>query len=155
MQKIHVKDKGTLVFDKTFVNNQLHIGKVTGGGYLHLGGQPVKNKDELRSVIPDGPELVEALKWFDNRGKEPDVEKPKKKIVITVDGFAFEDGPINSIQEIMNNTSQGTMQEMVLAWWGGQLKDKEKAKRREISRVARTVDEIRREVAEKGAADRA
>uniref|UniRef100_A0A6M3IF89 Uncharacterized protein n=1 Tax=viral metagenome TaxID=1070528 RepID=A0A6M3IF89_9ZZZZ len=149
MQTLYVKDKGSFNFVKTFADGILHIGKVPGGGYLHLGGQPVKNREELRRVIPDGPDLVEALAWFENRGKPKPEEKPKKKIVVTETGYSFEDGPITSAQDIVNNTAPGLMQENILGWWGFKVKEEQKVQKREASRVSRTVDEIRKEMAEK------
>jgi hypothetical protein len=150
-QKLHTKDRGTFTFERTFANSTMHIGKLVGGGYSHLAGQPIKNLGELRAVIPDGPELVAALEWFNNRGKEKPEEKPKKRVIVTNTGFAFEDGPITSAQDILNNVAPGPMQENILGWWGTQLKDVQKAKRKEESRVSRTVDQIRQELGEKTA----
>lgn len=148
-QELFVKDKGSFKFVKTFVEGGLHIGRTPDGSYLHLGGQPVKTQQELRAVIPDGPDLVHALDWFNNRGKPKPEEKPKRKIIAQGNDFAFEDGPITNTQEIIDNTIPGTIQDMILAWWGGKMKELQKAKKREDSRVSRAVDEIRKQAQEK------
>jgi len=149
-QTLFVKDKGSFTFVKTFVTNAgIHIGKTPEGAFMHIGGQPVKTKNEHRAVIPDGPDLIEALEWFDNRGKPKAEEKPKRKIIAQGNDFTFEDGPITGTQEIIANSSPGMIQDMILAWWGGKMKEIEKAKRRDQTRTGRAVDQIRKEMEEK------
>ena len=156
-QVLRFKNKGEFTFEKTYVNGTLHIGKLVGGGYCHLGGMPIKNLEELRSVIPDGPELDSAVDWYKNRGKAKLEEKPKRVIIATKDGFSFLDGPINSVQDIMNNLPPGPTQENILAWYGQKIALGQREKKNLAIRAVNTsqkIEEIRKEqMGDQGAGD--
>jgi len=114
-QRLETRDRGTFWFEKTWVVGGVgHIGKLVGGGYCKVGGQPITKKTELTNIIPKGPELNEALEWFANRGKV--TAKAQRSIVIGPDGsLKFDDGsPITSMSDIMSNLSPGPMLEMAL-----------------------------------------
>jgi hypothetical protein len=112
MQKLETKDKGTYTFKRTWIIQGVgHIGLLAGGGYCHVGGQPIQKAAELRHVIPKGPELDAALEWFTNRDKVKPAEQ--KRIVIEPNGdFHFDDGsPITSMSDLINNLPPGPILE--------------------------------------------
>ena len=68
-QLIKTKYFGSLTFVRTWAAPGMHIGLLANGAYAHIGGLPVSNQADLTRVIPAGPDLDEALDWFENRDK--------------------------------------------------------------------------------------
>ena len=69
-QLVRTKYYGDLTFEKTWaLSNGPHVGKLMNGAYAHFGGLPVTDKQDLLATIPAGPDLDEALDWFENRHK--------------------------------------------------------------------------------------
>ena len=143
MQVLHTKNYGSVSFERTWIAGDLHIGKLTGGGYAHLSGLPVKGKKELRIAIPAGPQLEEALEWFDK--KDAPQEAPVKKVVVSQDGsYAFDDGsPVTSLQELVQHMPSGPAMDAALEWFSGEKKKKEGAKAVVASKAGQAAAKVR------------
>lgn len=146
---LHTKDKADVTYEIIYMNAGVgSVGKLEGGGYMHIGGIPIKTKKELTDVIPPGKERDEALEWFNNRGKKPEV--PTKMVVIQPNGdLLFDDGSeVTSHSDIINFVPPGALQEYALKWLTEKQNKSQVATLKEASRVRRTVQEIRKEVIE-------
>jgi hypothetical protein len=117
-QKIYTKQFGDIEFERTFVEGTLHLGKLVGGGYLHITGQPIDSEKELRGAIPRGPELDAALDWYRHKDDKPAVEAPRN-VVIKPDGsYAFDDGsPIKTITELVQSIAPGPALDAAVMWF--------------------------------------
>lgn len=117
-QKIFTKNFGEIIFERTFVEGPLHIGKLVGGGFLHVTGQPIDSEKELRAAIPRGPELDAALDWFRHKDDVPEGEVVRQ-VVIKPDGsYKFDDGsPIKSITELVQSIAPGPALDAAVMWF--------------------------------------
>ena len=115
---------GPVVFVKTWFADNIHVGKLQGGGYAYLNGVPITDPEVLKRVIPPGRDLAEAMAYFEN---PPPVEAPKRCLKVTPAGdWLFDDGsPITAMSDILNHMAQGPAQEAALLWWAGKLRQKE------------------------------
>lgn len=108
-QLIHTKHYGTLEVLESYQDGNLHIAK-TPSGYVHMTGLPVKEKSELRQVIP-ASKLQEALDWWERRF-EADRQKPRCIMLDPEGRLFFEDGtPVKSADEIDNSIKPGPARE--------------------------------------------
>jgi hypothetical protein len=134
--RIETRDRGSFTFEKTWIVGGVgHVGKLVGGGYCKIGGQPIMKKSDLANIIPKGDDLNEALEWFANRGKVS--AKAPRSIVIAPDGnLHFDDGtPITSMSDIMANLTPGPMLEMALKMF---VLNEAKAQVREVASAPST-----------------
>lgn len=117
MQILKTKQFGEITFTKTWVEGSIHIGKLAGGGYLHVTGQPIGSEHEIRAVIPKGDHLDDALNWYRNRDKEP--EDVKRRIMINPDGsYSFDNGePVNTITELVQCIPPGPALDAAVTWF--------------------------------------
>lgn len=125
-QILRSKQYGDIEFDRTFVGNGLHIGKLTGGGYAHISGQPISSKDELLSAIGPGKDREEAVYWWINKDALAE-KKPERRIVVNPNGdYEFDDGePITSAQELISYFGSGDAVEQALRWYAKDQMKKE------------------------------
>jgi hypothetical protein len=139
MQTFNTKAKGKITFVRTWINGGVHVGLLDGGGYMHVGGLPVKSKKDLTTAISDDAERKAAHAWFDK--KDIPVEVEKKKLVVLPDGgFQFEDGSlITSPADIVNNTTPGPVQDAMLSWFVLYQKEAEKQELKDASRIKSAV----------------
>lgn len=72
MQKIITKNFGTIVFEKTWIDGNIHIGRTIKGDYRHIGGPMVTRRTDL-DVIPFGSDHDAAGKWFADTYEKPKV----------------------------------------------------------------------------------
>ena len=124
MQVINTSGHGDLTFERTWINEGIHIGKLTDGGYCHIGGPPISSRRELQIVIPPGKQLDEAIDWWENKDKVQ-VKKDRLKIIITDDGYAFSDGsPIKSVGDLISHIPPGPGLDAAVLWYVETHKDK-------------------------------
>jgi len=132
-QIVQTKYLGEVEFEAQWSQGQLTIGKLKGGGYAYLSGQPVKNVEELRNVLPQ-PYLNEAIEYFENLNKMP-VEELKRRIIINPDGsYTFDDGgAIDRAEDLIGYFGSGDALEQALRWFAREL-----VRREEVQRLAET-----------------
>lgn len=137
-QILKTKTKGNFEFVRTWVNGNQHVGLLKKGGYMHVGGIPIKLKKEITDCIPTGPDRDRALEWLD--GKINPVEPPARKILLASDGaFTFDDGSsVTSPADIVNNTSPGPLQDELLRMFSLKQREEEKELAKEATRVKNT-----------------
>lgn len=114
-QKINTKHYGEVIIEKSWCSGAQHIGKLVGGGYVYLTGLPVKSKGELKTVIPPGPDLDEALDYWDNPDKY--VTQQPQRIMQNPDGsYEFEDAtPVTTITELVQYFKEGPQLDAAVA----------------------------------------
>lgn len=124
-QIIKTAHYGDLEFEKSWANENRHIGKLVNGGYCFISGQPILYRNDIERTIPTGKDLEDALLWFENKDSYEAMAK-RRCIVIMPDGsFSFDDGsPVTSYSDIVNNLPQGELQDAALRWWA--MRDREK-----------------------------
>lgn len=129
-QILKSKDYGEISFEKTFIQGQLHIGRLTGGGYAHVSGHPLRDKEEGLDAIPPGPDRQEFLKWWDEKDN-PSAEAVKRKIMISPEGdYVFDDGaPIEKAEDLIQYFGTGEALEQALRWFGAEMLKREKAEK--------------------------
>lgn len=117
MQILKTKQFGDITFEKTWVDGSIHIGRLAGGGYLHVTGQPIASEHEIRAAIPKGPHLDDALRWYKDRDKEP--EGVKRRIMINNDGsYAFDSGdPVVNLTELIQCIPPGPALDAAIMWF--------------------------------------
>lgn len=124
-QVIKTKNYGDIEFEQTWVNGPAHVGKLVRGGYCHVSGLPIQSVDELRAAMRPGPDLNEAVQWFEHR-EEFDELEGKKRIVIEPDGRVHfdDDSEIEDVSDITTNIPTGPLQDAALRWWAQELQKK-------------------------------
>jgi hypothetical protein len=148
-QLLHTGRFGTIEVEKSWVETNLHICKLTQGGYVYVSGLPVTSEADLRKAIPAGPEREAALQWLANR--ELPEETPKKRIVVNPDGScAFEDGsPVENISDILNHIPPGPFQDAAYRWLQ-EKKAQEKALQEKAAKaVVQATEVVKKEMAPK------
>jgi hypothetical protein len=125
MQVINTKEFGDLTFIRTWTDGHIHIGKLEDGGFCHIGGPPISTRAELEDAIPRGPQLEDALDWWENKDKA-EQKKKSRRIMIQDDGsYVFEDGsPIESVDELVACIPTGPALDAAVAWYVEANKDK-------------------------------
>lgn len=125
-QILRSKEFGEVEFDKTFVGNGLHLGKLTGGGYAHISGHPINSKDELLAAIGPGKDRDEAIHWWLNKDALSE-KPPERRIVVNPNGdYEFDDGdPITSAQDLIGYFGSGDALEQALRWFAKELMKRE------------------------------
>jgi hypothetical protein len=144
--KIVTANYGTLEFETIWSKaNVGSIGKLVNGGYVHLGGVPIKQLREITDIMDSGPDKDAAVEWYKNRGKIP--EKPTKKIVLNPDGtFNFDDGSeIMNMSDIINNVPPGALQDAIITWFVSLKKKSEEESIKEAQRIKRVTKKILKE----------
>lgn len=139
-QILHTKNYGEIEVEQSWIHDNLHIVKLANGGYAHSSGLPVQKASELKKAIPPGPELEEALFWFEHRHDEP--EQVKRRLVINPDGsVVFDDGsPIQNMSDIVENLQPGPFLDAALRWFvqkQEQDRQAEQAAKTKAGRIAR------------------
>lgn len=135
---------GELTFERTWVNGQIHIGKLLNGGYAHIGGSPVTMRREIEDTVPQGKHLTDALNWFDNKDKVR--EAPKKKIIINEEGdYIFEDGSsINSVGDLLGYFVKGKALDNAVAWYTARMESVSENAKKEKEEIAEKTEEGQR-----------
>lgn len=108
-QKLETKTKGTLMIERSWISQGVgHIAELSGGGFIHVGGVPIKTEKEIRDIIPAGEDRTRALEWFKNKDKALK-DSPKRKVVIEANGdLKFDNGePVTSVSDLINNIPAG------------------------------------------------
>jgi hypothetical protein len=108
-QKLETKTKGTLLIERSWISQGVgHIAELSAGGFIHVGGVPIKTEKEIRDIIPAGEDRTRALEWFKNKDKVAK-EGPKRKILIEANGeLRFDNGdPVTSVSDLINNIPTG------------------------------------------------
>ena len=71
VQRLRTKKHGLVEVDSKFWIGGPGIGtciiKTPAGGYRRKGGAEIRDRKELIAAIPQGPELDEALRWWENK----------------------------------------------------------------------------------------
>jgi len=119
-QIIKTAAHGQIVFERTFINNNVHVGKLPSGkGYCTLGGVPISDKEQLLAVIPKGQELDEALFWWDHKDDIKAKDEAPPRIVVTSTGnYEFIDGsPVTKIEDLINSIAAGPALEAAVKWF--------------------------------------
>lgn len=119
-QVIKTAAHGSIVFERTFINNNVHVGKLMNGkGYCTLGGVPIADKSQLLAVIPKGQELDEAIHWWDHKDEIKVEEYAPPKLVITNTGdYEFTDGkPVTKLEDLINSLPPGPALEAAVKWF--------------------------------------
>jgi len=116
-QRLITKHYGPIEVEKSWNVGAQHIGKLVGGGYVYLTGLPVKTKQELKAIIPPGPDLDEALEWFDSPDKFS--ETRIKRLMLNPDGsYEFDDGsPVESVSDLVKHLQEGPALDAALTWF--------------------------------------
>lgn len=125
MQRLHTGRFGTIEVEKSWINNTVHICKLIGGGYVYASGLPVTSEEEIKRVIPMGPDRDEALLWLQQ--KDIPVSERQKRIIINPDGSCvFDDGsPVENISDILQYIPPGPFQEAAYKWLQNKVKQEE------------------------------
>ena len=128
MQVINTSGYGDLTFIRTWSDGYIHIGKLSEGGYCHIGGPPISSKRELETAIPAGKYLDEALAWWENKDKV-EVKKDRPKVMLIEDGsYALSDGsPIKGVGDLIAYIPPGPALDAAVLWYVEKHKDKIKA----------------------------
>jgi hypothetical protein len=146
-QVLKTKNFGDVEFEQTWIEGSAHVGKLTKGGYCHVSGLPITSVDELEVAMRPGPDLDEAIYWFEHK-EEVAARAGKKGIVIEADGSVhFSDGsPIEDVGDLTANLPAGPLLKAALEWWAGQIvenarleKTKDKGKLDGVADEARAV----------------
>lgn len=126
-QILRTKHFGEVRFEKTFLNGNLHIGRLVGGGYCHVTGHPITIKKDGINAITTQADREDFVRWWEQKDQPP-VEEVQRLIVVQPDGsYAFDDGePITSAEEIIQYCAPGLAQEQILRWFAGELVRREK-----------------------------
>lgn len=155
-QVLFSKQFGELSFSKTWAMGQTHLGLLTGGGYSHLSGHPVKSIDEGLEAIPPGPDRDAFMEWFQNKDKVPE-EAIKRRIIVNPDGsYSFDDGsPIEKAEDLIGYFGSGDALEQALRWFAQELlrrSEVEKAKTSKAGAMGAAAKGDKKEKAPKGPA---
>lgn len=153
-QILKSKDYGEISFEKTYIQGQLHIGKLTGGGYAHVSGHPLRDMEEGLEAIPPGPDRQEFLKWWDEKDNPPE-EAVKRKIMISPEGdYVFDDGadgaPIEKAEDLIQYFGTGEALEQALRWFGTELLKREKAEKAASEALSSKAGKMGAEQAKRG-----
>jgi len=89
------------------------VALLSNGAYVHITGQPIKSKQELRACLK-GEELASAENWFDHRHEEP--ERRPRKVMFEADGTpVFDDGtPVESASDLVAALQPGPILDAAL-----------------------------------------
>lgn len=131
-QLLHTGRFGTIKVEKSWFYENTHICKLAdGGGYVYVTGLPVTSENDIKRVIPQGPDRDEALAWFYQ--KDQPQAQPQKRIIINPDGSCvFEDGSlVENVSDILTYIPPGPFQDAAYKW----LQDK-LAKQKELEAKA-------------------
>ncbi len=116
-QRIHTKKYGPIDFVRTWASAEGgHVGLLVVGGYAHLSGHPVTQKEHLETLIPAGSHLDAALEWWENKDKPTESER---SIMLRSDGsYSWNDGTeIENAADVMTVLPVGTQLDAVLTWF--------------------------------------
>ena len=150
MQVINTSGYGNLTFVRTWADSGIHIGKLAGGGYCHIGGPAISSKRELETAIPGGKYLDEALDWWENKDRV-EVKKDKPKVMLMDDGsYALSDGSqIKSVGDLISLIPPGPALDAAVLWYVETHKDKIKAKVAEREETEHKTEETKEELAKR------
>lgn len=123
-QLITTKYYGDLHFERTWAaSGGIHIGRLLGGSYAHIGGLPVTDKADLIACIPQGEALTTALDWFENRHKRAEealLMPPKLVMFYTPDRswrYVESNTPVERVEDLYEALKGSDALEGAVKWF--------------------------------------
>ncbi len=144
-QKLETKTKGTLMIERSWISQGVgHIAELVGGGFIHVGGVPIKSEKEIRDIIPAGEERTRALEWFKNKDKTPK-DAPKRRIIIEPNGdLKFDNGePVVSVSDLINNIPAGPFLDAAIKQFAMNENKKDSVASRTQGSIKKGLDKIK------------
>lgn len=85
-----------------WMDNAVHIVRLTNGVYCHSNGLPVQSRDEFKKAGMMGDDLLKAHNWFEHRHDAE--EHPPQGVILRPDGsLSLEDGtPVTQSAQLVH-----------------------------------------------------